>query len=196
MSTVINGSFQQQDDVQDVLSALLGEGFGSGEIASFRIPVEPVPALDGDPMTPPETEAKGHDPAIDGALSGAAVGSAVGVAVGLVSLPVLGPGAALAGVGAGAYVGSLVGALSRLGDPEHPDTRDADAAVAEGGPAAAARQPGLLVAVEVREPGRRSAALRIFESHGARDLEAILGRIVDGQWVDFDATAALRPLAA
>jgi hypothetical protein len=47
---------------------------------------------------------------------------------------------------------------------------------------------------EVREPGRRSAALRIFESHGARDLEAILGRIVDGQWVDFDATAALRPL--
>ena len=184
MSTVISGNFLRADDVQGVLTMLLGEGFSSGEIASFPFAAaaeapEPVAAADGpvDPMATPEVEAPGHDPAIGGALSGAAVGSAVGVAVGLVSLPLLGPAAAVAGVGAGAYVGSLVGALSRLGDPEHPDERDRQ------------RQAGTLIAVQANEPGRLATAVRILRDSGASDLESTEGRIVDGRWVDFDADA-------
>ncbi len=181
MDTLVTGNFLSSDGAQQALTALGIEGFGKGEIASFSFAGQ-------DPMEAPAIEVAGIDPAVGGAMSGAAVGGAVGAVVGLVSLPLLGPVAAVAGVGAGAYVGSMVGALSRLGDPAHPDLRDEGDPVPAG---ATLRQKGTVVAVEAKEPGRRDAAIRVLRGLGASDIEVPRGTIVDSRWIDFDPRSPL-----
>ena len=99
MTTIISGNFQQQAEAQSALSDLAGAGFEAGKTTTFF--VNPPGQHDRYPIGGDEDESPGTEDAAAGSASGAAVGGAIGVAVGLATLPVLGPGAAVAAAARG-----------------------------------------------------------------------------------------------
>lgn len=190
MNTIITGSFRQQAEALHAMSALAGAGFPVDRTTSFF--VSPAGQHDLTPIGGDEAASPGMADAGGGAVTGAAIGGAVGVAVGLATLPVLGPGAAVAGVGVGAYVGSLYGALGNSEDY-------ADGAPQRGGDelprAAPARKSGMLVAVSAPTSAQQNDAIRILRDLGATDIECSEGDIVAGAWSDFNPLAPLRLVA-
>ena len=90
-------SIPEQDQAQQAIVELVRSGFPADQTTSFF--VNPPGQHDRYPIGGDEDESPGTQDAPTGALSGAAVGGAVGVAVGLATLPILGPGAAIAGAG-------------------------------------------------------------------------------------------------
>ena len=116
MTTIITGNFQQQDEAQQAMSELTGAGFTADQTTTFF--VNSPGQHDLYPIGGDEDESPGTEDAAFGSASGAA---AIGVAVGLATLPVLGPGAAVAAAGVGAYAGSLYGALGNTDDKKNPE---------------------------------------------------------------------------
>ena len=183
MTTIISGSFQQQDHAQQAIAELQRAGFAADQTTTFF--VNPPGQHDRYPIGGDKDESPGTEDAKGGSAAGAAVGGAVGVAVGLATLPVLGPGAAVAGAGIGAYAGSLYGALGKL-----DDAKTADAERAAPAPAAPSEPPprksGVLVAVAAPTAEQQNTAIRVLRAQGALDLERAEGTLVAGEWVDFD----------
>lgn len=187
MTTIITGSFQQQDDAQQAWSDLLRAGFGAGQMTQFF--VNPPGQHDLYPIGGDEDESPGTENAAAGAASGAAVGGVVGVAVGLATLPALGPGAAVAGAGVGAYAGSLYGALGNTDSKNNPETQNAREELQRSEPL---RQSGVLVAVSASASEPQDTAIRILRARGATDIERTEGTIVAGEWTDFNPLTPLR----
>ncbi len=176
---IITGSFAQLPEAHGALSDLASAGFAPGRTATFFVspPAEPDQYCAGDGPPP-------IDGAATGGASGAAIGAAIGAAAGLAALPLLGP-AAVAVAGAGAYAGSFAGAMLKLEDQNEPvDTPNA----------ASHRKAGTLIAVAAETPEQQRRAADLLRARGATDIERTEGRLVDGQWTDFDPQAPLQPL--
>lgn len=187
MTILITGNFPQLREAQRVLSELEGSGFSVDQTTRFRVhPVQPA-ALGQDAVVPArptvdaERTVKEPDQAGAGALTGGIAGSAVGVAVGVATLPLLGPGAALAATAIGAYAGSLYGALNRLEERDHHPAETAPAGRENARPT---RPAGMRVAVLANESSEQDAAIRILRRHGATDIERLEGLISAGEWTD------------
>jgi hypothetical protein len=192
MTTIITGSFQQQDQAQEAIVELVRSGFSTDQTTSFF--VNPPGQHDRYPIGGDEDESPGTQHTAKAALSGAAVGGAVGVAVGLATLPVLGPGATIAGAGAAAYAGSLVGALGHLHDATGPD--DEAATQKHKDSEAPRRKSGMLVAVCAPTSTQQATAICVLRARGAADIEQAEGTFTAGQWSDFNPLTAVTLVAS
>jgi hypothetical protein len=76
-----------------------------------------------------------------------------------------------------AYVGALAGTASATQDE---------------GPGSARRPPGMMVAVNARDPAREREAVRVLRECGADNIERADGLWEPGSWTDFNPIA--RPL--
>jgi hypothetical protein len=190
MTTLVTGNFQQQDNAQQALSDLAGAGFPTSRMATFF--VNPPGQHDRYALGGDEDESPGTEHAAGGSVAGAAVGGAIGVAVGLATLPVFGPGAAVAAAGVGAYTGSLYGALGNTDDKDMPAPQAGRDEFRHSEPP---RKSGMLVAVCAPAIAQQDAAIRILRAHGATDSERTEGTIVGGTWTDFDPLTPLRLVA-
>jgi hypothetical protein len=191
MKTIIAGRFQRQDQADDAMAELVLSGFASQQVTSFF--VNPGGQHDLYPIGGDEDESRGTHDASSGAASAAAVGGGVGLAVGIATLPVLGPGAAVAAVGVAAYTGSLVGALRRMGAESGPDDRASR--IESQREDALLRKSGMLVAVCAPTSAQQITAVQILDARQAVDVEQTEGTFSEGQWVDFNALSPLTLVA-
>jgi len=198
MTIIITGNFQQSTEARQVLSELEGSGFSVDQTTTFLVHPTETAALEQNSVVPARpTVEDGHtaqepDRAGAGAVSGSVVGSAIGIVAGVATIPLLGPGAALAGTAIGAYVGSLYGALSSLEDRR--DTQ-AESTLEDSDHRRLARKPGMLVAVLANVSTEQDLAIRILRNHGATDIERLEGVISAGEWTDFNPRRPLKLLA-
>jgi hypothetical protein len=191
MNTIIAGRFQRQDQADDAMAELVLSGFASQQVTSFF--VNPRGQHDLYPIGGDEDESRGTHDASSGAASAAAVGGGVGLAVGIATLPVLGPGAAVAAVGVAAYTGSLVGALGRMGAESGPDDRGSR--IESQREDALLRKSGMLVAVSAPTSTQQITAVQILDARQAVDVEQTEGTFSEGQWVDFNPLSPLTLVA-
>jgi len=187
MTTLITGSFRQQTEAQNAMRDLARAGFAPGQTATFF--VNPPGQHDLYPIGGDEDESPGAEDAGGGSVAGTAVGGAIGVAAGLATLPVLGPGAAVAAAGVGAYGGSLYGALGNTDDKNKSTTQNE---LEEYQRHNLIRKSGMLVAVAAPAPAQQDTAIRILRDHGATDIELPQGTIVAGEWTDFNPLTPLK----
>jgi hypothetical protein len=187
MTTLITGNFRQQIEAQKAVRDLAGAGFAAGLTSTFF--VNPPGQHDLYPIGGDVDESPGTEDAGGGSISGAAVGGAIGVAVGLATLPVLGPGAAVAAAGVGAYGGSLYGALVNTDDKNTPTMQNGLEEYQRGD---LIRKSGMLVAVAAPASAQQDTAIRILRAHGATDIEVPEGTIVAGEWTDFNPLTPLK----
>jgi hypothetical protein len=194
MNTIIAGRFDEQARAEQAMTALEATGFQRKQIASFFVNPAGQHDLHGTARDPEASAGAHHAGA--GASAGAATGTGVGTVVGLATIPVLGPGAALAGAAVGAYLGSLAGALKQMGDPEPPAGEFAysERSREETPP----RKSGMLVAVGAASSSEEERAITVLRAQGAAEIERAQGSIAQSQWSDFDPLAppALVPVAA
>lgn len=175
MATIIAGRFDEQATAEAAVAALRAGGFPAEHISSFYVSPAGQHAryrLGGD-----HDKSVGAEDSPKGTVAGSTTGGVIGAAVGAISTPLTGPIGAITGGLVGAHVGNLIGALGSMKDdgdsPEAPPTRHS----------------GLLVAVSAPTDGCALRALGILDAHGAVDLESTDGRIVQGDWQDFDPAA-------
>jgi hypothetical protein len=191
MNTIIAGRFQRKDQAEEAMAQLVLSGFASEQVTSFF--VNPGGQHDLYPIGGDEDESRGTHDASSGAASAAAVGGGVGLAVGIATLPIVGPGAAVAAVGVAAYTGSLVGALGRMGAPSGPDN-EATRVQSELDDALL-RKSGMLVAVCAPTSAEQTTAIRVLCAQEAVDVEQAKGTFNEGHWVDFNPLTPVTPVA-
>ncbi|MES2535806.1 MAG: hypothetical protein V4632_08025 [Pseudomonadota bacterium] len=177
MATIIAGRFQQQNEVQKAVSALVSAGFSREQISSFY--VNPPGqhdqyALGGDHDKSPGAEDSGT-----GSSSGMAAGGVVGAAVGAMTAPLTGPLGVVTGAFVGAHIGSLVGTLGSL---------EEDGAASDEN-AVPVRHSGMMVAISVPDGNAEDQAIGLLRSLGASDIERTSGTIAGGDWTSFDPAA-------
>lgn len=191
MSTIIAGTFKQQEQAAQVLEALMSSGFSNEDVTSFYVSPPGQHALHtggGDEGASPGARSAGK-----GAAKGATVGGAVGLAAGIAAAPVIGPAGLVAAAGVGAYTGSLAGADVSTDKEAVDDNRTHK--VSEQPMQTTDRKPGVIVAVRADESDSQRNAINVLQSHGAEDIECARGNLARGQWSDFDplATVTLVP---
>lgn len=191
MSTIIAGTFKEQEQAAQVLDALMSSGFSNEEMTSFYVNPPGQHALHtggGDEGASPGARGAGK-----GAAAGASVGGAVGLAAGIAAAPVIGPAGLVAAAGVGAYTGSLAGA-NKSTDKQVVDENRTQK-VSEQPVSTTDRKAGVLVAVRADESDSQRHAIDVLRSHGAADIECAKGNLARGQWSDFDplATVTLVP---
>ncbi len=176
MATIIAGRFDEQAQAERAVNALRSGGFPAEHISSFYVSPAGQHAryrLGGD-----HDKSVGAEDSPTGTVAGSTTGGVIGAAVGAISTPLTGPIGAITGGLVGAHIGNLVGALGSMKDdgdsPEAPPIRHS----------------GLMVAVSAPTQSCVQRALGILEAQGAVDLESSAGRIVQGDWQDFDPAAA------
>jgi hypothetical protein len=190
MKTLIVGRYSQQADAESARRELLRAGFPAREMSLFY--VNPQGQHATYPVGGDEDESAGTHEARAGAVRGAAGGVGAGTLVGVVTIPVLGPGAALLGAAVGAYTGSLVGALKNMEEPEAP----ADSVDHNSEPSADApqRKAGMLLAMAVVTPAEQETAIEILGVR-ADVLEAAEWTLENGDWSDFNPLAPGKTIA-
>jgi hypothetical protein len=191
MSTIIAGTFKEQQQAAQVLEALMGSGFSDEEVTSFYVNPPGQHALHtggGDEDASPGARKSGK-----GAAKGATVGGAVGLAAGIAAAPVIGPAGLVAAAGIGAYTGSLAGADVSTDKQTVDEGRTRQ--VSEQPLETTDRKAGVIVAVRADESDSQRSAIDVLKSHGAADIECARGNLARGQWSDFDplATVTLVP---
>lgn len=195
MPTIIAGRFQQQDRARQAVQHLIEAGYRQEKISTFF--VNPAGKHGTYPIGGDRNVSPGAEDAGSGAGAGVLIGGTIGAAAGAAASVVLGPAAIVAGAGVGAYVGSLQGALSGMDDARQPAEQESNTAVAEDDvpristPEETAdelrvRTSGMLVAVVATDLDAQEEAISVLRKVGARDLEKSEGKIVNGDWVDFD----------
>jgi hypothetical protein len=182
MATIIAGRFDEQASVNTAVAALRGSGFPADHISTFY--VTPAGQHARYRMGGDHDKSAGAEESAKGTVVGSTTGGLVGAAIGAISTPLTGPIGAITGGLVGAHVGNLVGALGKMhdddGSPDSPSVRHA----------------GLLVAVAAPTANCVQRAIQILEQHGASEVEAAVGRIVGGDWQDFDPAAPLHRVHA
>ncbi len=187
MTIIITGNFEQLPDAQKALADLAAAGIAAEQMSTFFVSpsAEPDQYFEGDGPPPVDEAAKGG-------ASGAAVGAAVGAVAGLATLPLLGP-AAVAVAGAGAYVGSFAGAMLKVEDHNEPGAETPAEVLPDP---SLRRKAGSLIAVAASAPELQRKVADILRTRGGTDIERTEGRLVGGQWTDFDPLAPLRLIDA
>lgn len=182
MQTILAGRVDSQERADQLTGDLRERGIGPTDIQTFYVTPAGQHArlrIGGDRYADRAAES-----APLGQVKGAALGAVAGLAVGGVAAAVIPPlaPALLAGVtGVGALAGSVAGAVAST--DEAPDK----ASVSDATPTV--RHAGLMVAVCVT-PESESLVMEAMKNAGAQDIERATGEWRDGQWVDFDPTAA------
>lgn len=182
MSRIVAAHFQLQDEVDAARAALVRAGFPDSRISAFFVNQpgqHDMHALGGDrDMSPGAKETP------EGIAEGAAVGAAVGAGVGAAAVLVTGPIGPVVGALVGAHVGSLYSFNKMKGAGESEEVEPGEGSPHEN--LRRPRQPGMLIAVAVDSDEEGERALATLRQLGARDLEQAEGRIVNGDWEDFD----------
>ena len=202
MAQIIAGRFQEQEQVNQVIDAMVDAGVAQDRISSFYLNPpgqHNLYSIGGD-----RDDSPGAHETSAGVTAGAATGGVIGAAAGLTGAPFFGPVGPAVGALVGAHVGGLIGSLSQMkekGEGEASTTED-------GGEENAIRQrkSGMLVAVSLDgadgldAPGgagdRQQEIVRVLHLFGAEDIEEADGTIVDGDWEDFDPLQAPKLIAA
>lgn len=187
MTTIIAGTFQQQDHAQAAIAEILSAGFPAAQTTTFVI--NPPEQHDQNGLGGDTDESPGTHHAPGGATSDTVVGGAIGAGVGIATLPLPGPGAALAGVGVDADAGSLAGALANLHDATESERKGTGEDPERN--EQPRRRSGILVAVCVSDSAQQATAVRILRGEGGVDIEQAEGTISAGDWSDFNP---LRPV--
>jgi hypothetical protein len=186
MDTIIAGRFETFSAARQAEAVLMGSDFTAADICTFY--VNPPGQHGAYPIGGDEYADEGARQADDDAGKGAAIGGAAGVGAGIAAgaaaaaAPAAAAAAVLAAAAAGAYTGSLAGALHGMGDDEGKK----EDAVSPPEP----RKAGVLVAVRAEDDSAALNAREIFKQSGASDVEIARGTWQNGEWVDFDPTAA------
>jgi hypothetical protein len=170
MDTIIAGVFLNDADAARAAADLAHLPGGAPAVARFYNSPQShhVPGEPGG-VAPPGVESRR---AGTHAARGAGAGIAPGIVAGLAAAPVVGPAGPVIGATLGAYVGSLIGAMQgQSAEVEAP------APVRRGGP---------VVAVVASTRGEEQAVTRVLAAAGAVQIERASGRIVAGDWVDYD----------
>lgn len=182
MSRIVAAHFQLQDEVDAARAALVRAGFPDSRISAFFVNQpgqHDMHALGGDrDMSPGAKETP------EGIAEGAAVGAAVGAGVGAAAVLVTGPIGPVVGALVGAHVGSLYSFNKMKGAGESEEVEPGEGSPHEN--LRRPRQPGMLIAVAADSDEEGERALATLRQLGARDLEQAEGRIVNGDWEDFD----------
>lgn len=165
MTVIIAGRFEQQDEVQEAISALQRAGAPPSQISSFY--VNPPGQHDMFPIGGDRDESPGAEDSDKGTAAGLAAGGLIGGAAGTAA----GPLGAVTGALVGAHIGSLVGSLSNT--DEKKDTP-------------LLRKAGMLVAVTAVNEQEEEKAIDTFRALGAVCVERSQGNIVNRNWTDFD----------
>lgn len=176
MSHIIAGFVQQQDQVVKLMLALQSAKFDEKHISSFY--VNPPGQHDILPQGGDRFDSPGTKDVLTGVAIGASGGSLLGAALGVVAIPIGGPFAPVLGAAAGAHIGSLIGSVSEMKDKGEIEVG--------GENVLRQRKTGMMVAVSVKDASEEVEAIHIFNTFGAVDIESSAGKIVDGDWHDFD----------
>lgn len=198
MSTIIAGRFEQGEAAAATLAAWADAGFAASAMTSFF--VNPRGQHDLYPGGGDIGDSRSAHQAPAGAVVGGAVGGVAGFAAGAAAVMAAGPAApvvaaaVIASTGVGAYAGSLLGSLNNLG--KEVPAQQADAAEKAQEEDAPPRQSGMLVAVEVADPGLQQKAIEVLQQRGALDIEQSSGTIAASQWENFDPLRPLELVAA
>jgi hypothetical protein len=175
MSHIIAAHFQQQEQVEHVINQLMNAGFTEDNICSFYLnPAgqHDLYSIGGDRDKSPGAKQSGET-----MTRGGATGSVIGGAAGAAGIPVAGPIAPAVGALLGAHIGSLIGTLSGMKEADEADDGENHTA--------ALRKSGMMVAVSA-DAKPEDAAIDIFQSMGADQIERAEGTISGGNWEDFD----------
>lgn len=183
MSTLIVGRYDQQAEAEHAAQRLRDAGFPPGEMSLFYVTPQGQHGLF--PVGGDEDESPGTEDAKPGAARGAVGGLGAGALVGAATIPVLGPAGPVFGAAVGAYTGSLVGALSNMEE----DPREGDTPTDGLEP----RRAGVMLAVVVVTSSERTRAIDILKAHAA-EVEEAEGTLRNGEWLDFDPRAPVRPV--
>jgi hypothetical protein len=176
MSHIIAGFVQQQDQVAKLMLALQAAKFDEKRISAFY--VNPPGQHDILPQGGDRFDSPGTKEVMTGVAIGASGGGLLGAALGVVAIPIGGPFAPVLATAAGAHIGSLIGSVSEMKDKGQPEVG--------GENASRQRKTGMMVAVYVMDAIEEVEVIQILNSFGALDIETSVGKIVDGDWRDFD----------
>lgn len=172
MTMIVSGTFVTFEDAAQAVARLRLTGADAGAMAQFYRSPDGQHVPPGEVSSSPDPgEARG---AGTGAATGAGVGATVGVATGLLAATAAGPLGAALGAALGAYAGSLPGALGGAGQGEASQ------------PPTPHRYGGPVVALAISGPEAERAVRQILADAGARQVEVAEGRLVNGEWVDYD----------
>lgn len=174
MSNIIAGRFEQQAAVEQARQELLRAGFTEEDVAAFY--VNPPGQHDLYPIGGDRFDSPGAEQSEAGLARGGVAGGMAGAAVGAATVPVLGPMGPVVGALVGAHVGDLVGSLSQMGE-------DGEAAERHRVPI---RKAGMMLAVAADNRDEEERAIEVLRALNASEIERAQGRIVDGDWADFD----------
>ena len=196
MAHIIAGRFQEQEQVTQVIDAMLDAGVAQDRICSFYL--NPPGQHNLYPIGGDREDSPGAHETAAGVATGATTGGVVGAAVGLTGAPFFGPVGPAVGALVGAHVGGLIGSLTQM-----KEKGEGEAATEEDdGDANATRQrkSGMLVAVSLdgtqgldalgAADNRQQEIVRVLHLFGADDIEEADGVIIDGDWQDFDPLQA------
>ncbi len=178
MSTIIAGRFDEQAAVETAVGALRAAGFPAEQISTFY--VAPAGQHARYPLGGDHDKSTGAEESPKGAAAGTAAGGVIGAAIGAASAPLTGPLGVITGGLVGAHVGNLVGALGMMKD---------DHAAAD---APSIRHAGMMVAVCTPTQRCVQGAINVLRELGAHPIESGNGRIVNGDWLDFDPSVPPR----
>jgi hypothetical protein len=175
MSTIVAAHFQLQEQVEQARARLLEAGFHENLISSFFI--TPPGQHDLTPIGGDRDESPGAKETPQALTEGVAAGGVVGAALGAATAGVTGPVGPIVGALVGAHVGSLL-SFSKM----------KEAGQAEGGGPAedAPRKGGMLLAAVISGPEQQQRAVQLLREQGGEQLECAEGRIVEGNWIDFN----------
>ena len=192
MAHIIAGHFLEQEQVTQVIDAMVDAGVAQDRISTFYL--NPPGQHDMYPIGGDRDESPGAHETSAGVVSGAATGGAIGAAAGLTGVPIFGPVGPAVGALVGAHIGGLIGSLSQMkekGESESGSDED-DGHQNE----VRQRKSGLLVAVSLDGAAgldtkggsidRKEELVRVLRLFGGNDIEEAEGTIAEGNWKDFD----------
>ena len=198
MSHIIAGRFQEQEQVTQVIDAVVRSGIAPDCVSTFYLNPpgqHNLYSIGGDREDSPgahETDA--------GVAGGAATGGMIGAAAGMTGIPVFGPVGPAIGALVGAHIGGLVGSLTQMKEKGEGE-KSTDAGDGSEN-AMIQRKSGLIVAVSLDGTGGVAApvgagdwqqeVVRLLALFGGSDIEEAEGTIVGGDWQDFDPLQAPR----
>ncbi len=172
MTTIIAGSFDEQSTAEAAAVSLRAEGFPAEQISTFY--VAPAGQHARYPMGGDRDKSSGAEESSKGTAAGTTTGGVIGAAIGAVSTPLTGPIGAITGGLVGAHVGNLIGALGMMKDDGGGTDRPL------------IRHAGMMVAVCTPNEHCVQRAIAVLRDQGAHAIESGDGRIVNGDWLDFD----------
>ncbi len=192
MAHIIAGRFLEQEQVTQVIDAMVDAGVAQDRISTFYL--NPPGQHNMYPIGGDRDDSPGAHETGTGVVSGAATGGAIGAAAGLTGAPIFGPIGPAVGALVGAHVGGLIGSLSQMKEKgEGEEGTKEDSGQENEVPQ---RKSGLLVAVSLdgvdgvdatAVPGnRQQEIIRVLHLFGANDIEEAEGTIVNGDWQDFN----------